>query len=373
MPATKDPKQRTAPETARPERPHPSLGGARGYDVPQREFALAIRANGDDNNPAITQLRQNRLHPSVRSCQRWVQPNNLLGHILPFEMNGNNPAHVLRGHKLLMLVMYRICFPKANAAEINAFLFGTTLPGQEYRFFSESEISKAEAWLGLSRKRASTTAYQASLPINIAKRYSFWNDPYPFGIHGCSRSSIIDWDEAGIFLETTNRGYGKCYISTRAKEEGPYNHSEKFTITAAIRGGQQGGSWIDFVLTPGTSIVDTYDFLQHIITDVGPGGIPAAGGIDNTQTFICDNLISHRSPLIHLLVSNNRHRLIFRAPYNPWDGPIEYFFNHLQQQLTMELYNIRTPQQLQLAVNQIFQRTAGEFDNYFRHCGYNTP
>ena len=221
----------------------------------------------------------------------------------------------------------------------------------------------------MGRKTASTTAYQASLPINLAKGHSFWHDPYPYGIFGTSRSTIIDWDEAAIFLETTNRGYGKCYINTRAKEEGPYNHSEKFTTTAAIRGGHGGGCWVDVALRTGTAVIDTYDFLREIINNIGQGGM-TAGGINNTHTFICDNLTAHHSPLIRLLIDNNQHRLVFRAPYYPCDGPIEYFFNHLQQQLTLELYKVRNAQDLQQAVIHICQRCNGQFDRYFAHCGY---
>jgi hypothetical protein len=215
--------------------------------------------------------------------------------------------------------------------------------------------------------------YQASLPINLAQRHSFWNDPYPFGIAGTSQSSIIDFDKAALFVETTNRGYGKCYIGHRATEEGPYNHSEKYTITAAIRGGANGGCWIDVSLRTGTDVMDTYDVLQMIINQLGQGGVNDVTGIDNTQTFICDNLAAHHNTLIRLLINNNQHCLVFRAPYYPCDGPIEYFFNYLQQQLTLELYNVRTGDDLRQAVAHICQRTNEHFDSsYFEHCGY-TP
>jgi hypothetical protein len=62
--------------------------------------------------------------------------------------------------------------------------------------------------------------------------------------------------------------------------------------------------------------------------------------------------------------------LVFRAPYYPCDGPIEYFFNHLQQQLTMEMYNVSAEAELRQAVAQICQRTNDHFDGYFAHCGY---
>jgi hypothetical protein len=222
---------------------------------------------------------------------------NAHGHINPWQMNGNRrAAQVLKGHPLLLLLaLYRIAYPKATAVEINAFLFASTLPGQPWCFYSESQITQAEQWPGLLRKKASTTAAQANLPINIAKRHSFWNSPYPYGINGTSRATIIDFDEAAIFLESSNRGYGKALIATLCREEGPYNHSQKYTITAAIRGGANGGCWIDFQLHSGTTVIDTHDFIQGIIN--GANGI-GFGGPTNRHTFICDNLASHHNLLI---------------------------------------------------------------------------
>ena len=97
----------------------------------------------------------------------------------------------------------------------------------------------------------------------------FWNDSYPFGINGTSCSTIIDFDEAAIFLRSTSRGYGKCFLSTRARESGPYNHSEKYTIPAAIHGGANGGCWLEMDLRTGTAVIDTYDFLppKHHLTN----------------------------------------------------------------------------------------------------------
>ena len=197
----------------------------------------------------------------------------------------------------------------------------------------------------------------------------FWNTSFPTGVQNVSAATIIDFDEAAIFLETCNRGYGKCHISSRVNEEGPYNHSAKYTITAAIRGGVQGGCFVEFLLRTGTSIMDTHDFLERIIT--GPGGIgPAGVGGVPMHTFICDNLSAHHSPLITQLLNHHGHHLTFRAPYNPWDGPIEYFFNTLQLELSLQLYNIRTPRELELAIHQICQRANGRFAGYFAHCGY---
>jgi hypothetical protein len=133
---------------------------------------------------------------------------------------------------------------------------------------SEIQITLAEQFLGLMQKRASTTAYQASLPINIAKRHSFWNNSYPFGIAGTSRSTMIDWDETAIFVESTNRGYGKCHLTTRPREEVLYNHSKNFTLTAAIRGGPNGGYRVELDAQIGTTIMNTYNFLDKEVVAI---------------------------------------------------------------------------------------------------------
>ena len=67
------------------------------------------------------------------------------------------------------------------------------------------------------------------------------NSNYPAGIANIPKEDWIDFDEAGIFVETSNRSSGKCEIGVRVREEGPYNHSEKYTLTMAISGGQDGG------------------------------------------------------------------------------------------------------------------------------------
>ncbi len=92
------------------------------------------------------------------------------------------------------------------------------------------QITCAEDDLAFSRKRGATTARQANLPHNIAKRDQFWSHAYPMGILETPRHTIVDFDEAGIFLETTNRGYGKCFIGKDLNEEGPYSRSRKFKL-----------------------------------------------------------------------------------------------------------------------------------------------
>lgn len=223
----------------------------------------------------------------------------------------------------------------------------------------------AENWLGVSGKRASTAAQQASTPVNFANRKVFWNQPHPAGINGIIGATTIDFDEAAIFLETTNRGCGECHISSRVNEEGPCNHSEKCTITAVIGGGLHGGCWIEFQLRAGVTALDTHDFLEDVISSLGDGGV---AGTVPSHMFICDNLTNHWSALISLLINNHGHHLVFGAPHNPWDGPIECFFDYLQLELSVETHKITCSNQLQQAINKIVQQSGGVHDRHFAHC-----
>ena len=101
-----------------------------------REMAMDIRARGEENNPAIDHQRNNRRFPIGGTLDGWAARLAAEGHIVPHEMTGNNPATVLKGHPLLMLTIYRLMYPKATAAEINAFSWNSTLPGAQYRFYS---------------------------------------------------------------------------------------------------------------------------------------------------------------------------------------------------------------------------------------------
>jgi hypothetical protein len=140
MPPTRNPKTRPALQTTRQEtvnRSHPSNGGACRYDLATRQMALTVKFDGAEEDDVFTGLRQQRLHPSKRTTSWWAHRLATEGHFHPYKMNGNNPATSLKGNgnKLIMLTIYRFCYPKATAAEINAFLFSCTLPGDPWQFF----------------------------------------------------------------------------------------------------------------------------------------------------------------------------------------------------------------------------------------------
>lgn len=61
--------------------------------------------------------------------------------------------------------------------------------------------------------------------------------------------------------------------------------------------------------------------------------------------------------------------MVFRAPYYPVDGPIEFVFNTIKQRLTEYQYTVVEDNGLTQAVNTIVASMI-DFSEYFTHCGY---
>ena len=55
-----------------------------------------------------------------------------------------------------------------------------------------------------------------------------------------------------------------------------------------------------------------------------------------------DNLNTHRNQIVAAMINIHGHRIVFRAPYYPVDGPIEYVFNTIQHGVSLAMYNINT-------------------------------
>ncbi len=97
----------------------------------------------------------------------------------------------------MLLALYRVAFPLATFAEINAFLYQANFGNIDFCFYSKLQIAEAESWIGLTKKRDSTTTYQVYLPINMIKQWMFWNCIYLHGIPNIWREDLIDLDEMG--------------------------------------------------------------------------------------------------------------------------------------------------------------------------------
>jgi hypothetical protein len=118
----------------------------------------------------------------------------------------------VQGPALKQLALYRCVFPKATIAECRVYLFNVDPINDP---FSSSQVHRAEKLLGLKRKAASTMADLAFLPWNMALREYYWTHPPPLGMRGVPIADIIDIDEAGFFLEHSDRKFGKTISSLR--------------------------------------------------------------------------------------------------------------------------------------------------------------
>ena len=126
------------------------------YAIEFRLFAVLKRLmRGEDAKTLL--LWQMRRYLVDRTICWYFRQLAIHGHLLPFRRTGNRQATVLWGYELYLLVLYRYAFPKAQIAQMSAFLFNATGGA---RFYSPSQISEAETWIGMSQKKGFTMSGQ---------------------------------------------------------------------------------------------------------------------------------------------------------------------------------------------------------------------
>ena len=81
-----------------------------------------------------------------------------------------------------------------------------------------------------------------------------------------------------------------------------------------------------------------------------------------------DNLDSHTNGAVQALIFNAGHRIVFRAPYHPVDGTIEYIFNVVQCALCIRLRGIKNTDDYIRHLRQIITNMPA-FSPYFEHVG----
>ena len=227
---------RPALQHLQPDERSPALT-RRPYDQQVQKSAFILSLTRHDWSAEIIVLRAAKLFPSIRSVQRYKRRLVWEGNVAPYHHTGNRRATVLRGVNLILLAYFRVVFPKALLAEVAAFLWNAWGRFQNPPIlYTLPDISKAETRLGLTRKKGSTTAYQAFLPRNLACRQAFWTQPWPYGIADINQADVIDIDESAFFLETANRGYGKAIVNDQVRQAGNYGHSTKWTLIMAAAG-----------------------------------------------------------------------------------------------------------------------------------------
>ena len=108
--------------------PHPRLGRGFAYSTEFRQLSLHLLNTGGTNTQAIRQAINAGVHPSFSSMRRWRLRRQAFGHLRRFVRQGNRRATVLRGRDAFHVAYYRVLYPKATAAELNAYLYTVTTP-----------------------------------------------------------------------------------------------------------------------------------------------------------------------------------------------------------------------------------------------------
>jgi hypothetical protein len=342
---------------------HPSLGG-NAYDDPTRQMVLEMHLKGQDlDTPDIEELRREWKFPARITCNRWIDLFYETGDICPKRATGNRYSQrEILGDVLEKLALFRSVFQKATIAECRAYLFNLDPTLDPY---SHSQLHRAEELLGLTRKAASTTADLAYSPINLTKRDNYWQQPPPLGMVGVATEDIIDIDEAGFKLEHQNRRYGKTVAALRCDQPGVYGRGKKLNLLLAISGDNVNVMrWTEVWMDGGTTIERFYDFIRRILDDLAHPRF-----VGRTFTFTMDNLNSHKNPIILNMIHTAGHQFVFRAPYWPTDGAVEYVFNTVQTRLKVFLNQLTTMDELRNRINLIIG-TIPSFHRYFRHVGF---
>jgi hypothetical protein len=165
----------------------------------------------------------------ICSIQRWAR------RIVPHRMTGNKLKVGLTVEYLFLLVLFKLVWPHSTYYECIVFIANEA---DVIKIFNEKNISWALRGLGYTSKVTSTVAYQAFTQRNLLRWKLFWNEPWPIGIHGTPRRSLIDVDEFGLHVNAANKKYRSSPCGLKICKPGNYDRGTfKLTIILAVEAG----------------------------------------------------------------------------------------------------------------------------------------
>ena len=136
MPPQRTSIHRPALRTFEDYRNHPSARTGEAYSVAFRDCCTELAQTGILVTPQIDDLRTAGRWPSQRSVRRWARRLQIYGNLRRHRRTGNSRADVLRGRFQFFIALYRVIYPTATQAEIQAFLYTEVQAGDPYaRFF----------------------------------------------------------------------------------------------------------------------------------------------------------------------------------------------------------------------------------------------
>ena len=88
------------------------------------------------------------------------------------------------------------------------------------------------------------------------------------------------------------------------------------------------------------------------------------------KLLIHDNLSSHKSMEVLEAVRRRGHRVVYRPPYRPQDGPVEYTINQVCIKLDKCWSECADLVSMKTVVEEIIDGDISNMDETFVHCGY---
>ncbi len=337
---------------------HPSVGGSRGYGIHTREMMVKLRKSG---NPVPQTM--------IRSILRWVQ------HIVPHRMTGNKPNVGLTGKYLFLLVLFKLIWTHLTYYECIAFIANKA---NIVKIFNKKNISWALCGLGYTSKVMSTVTYQAFMQRNLLRRRLFWNEPWPIGIHGMPRRSLIDIDEFGLHLNAANKKYRSSCCGLKICKPGNYDRGKfKLKIILAVEADDPAvanglvGSltvprvWARISDEAGTTTEAYVNSICHVMDTYDAVADPTL-----RQAIIHNNLTSHKLPEVYKAVRLRSHCVVCRPPYQPQDSPVEFGINQVCSRLEKHWSEVSDLQMMRAVIEHIIDNDISNLEETFVYCGY---
>ncbi len=122
-------------------------------------------------------------------------------------------------------------------------------------------------------------------------------------MQGIPIKDIINIDEAGFFLEHSNRNFGKTILCQCCSQNGVYRKGEKVNLLLTIGGDNVGRMrWHERWMDGGTTIKSFLGFIDAIMNDIElnhPG---------RSFVITMDNLNAHKNQLVtnRMLMAGHR-------------------------------------------------------------------
>ena len=138
----------------------------------------------------------------------------------------------MSGHHWFLLAIFRKIYPQAKHSHSATFI---AIYSHSHYAFTDTEISTALRDMNMTRKRASTIAFQAFTPINLKCHYI---SGIQAGIAYVPQKDLLDADEIGIVISDVCASYGHAVKKCQVRELGNYGRGQfKITLIMAIEAG----------------------------------------------------------------------------------------------------------------------------------------